>query len=275
MDKPWELNGENVLVLSDAHQRIDWVQAVLERENGNFDKFLFNGDMMDTHCPHEVPGAKPVGKFYNWLLSNHHVNLGNHELPVMESRFRNKVFSKKKNLFYHCSGFTNNRSIDFNKGIELEQWKTATIFRVVNGWLVSHAGFHPKYFMPFMSLEENLSRLWTEAKQALELMHIQFHNLFTVGGARSGAKHEKHIVGGPLWLDWSNFIDELPLPQLVGHTHKENTIRKIGRSYNIDTGSAYALISKDGAITFKSLIALKTKDENGNKIWVESDPKIE
>ena len=41
-------------------------------------------------------------------------------------------------------------------------------------------------------------------------------------------------VGGPLWLDWdSEFVDDLPLPQVVGHTRGREARRK-DRSWCID-----------------------------------------
>lgn len=273
MEKPWELNGDNVLVLSDAHQRVDWVKAVLEREAGNFDAFLFNGDMIDSHfSPPEVSGARETGRFYSWLINNYHVNIGNHELPVMESWSHHSRYSKKRPLINAVAGFGNNKAMEFNKELTDQQWEKVSLFRVVNGWLVSHAGFRENFWRPFIGIEENLKKLWEEAYWALRHIRFEPNVLFRMGKARTDYAD---TWGGPVWLDWKReFLDSLPIPQLVGHTHEADIISRIGRSYNIDTGSAYAIIKRDGTIEFKTLKALKVRDSEGEKIWVGENPVI-
>lgn len=270
--KPWELNGEKVLVLSDAHQRIDWIQAVLEHEAGNFDQFLFNGDIIDSFDdPPVVAGTRATAKYYKWLLDNHHVTLGNHDAPVMESWSHNQQYKNKRPLLNACSGFTNSKSIDFNKELKWTDWEKVSLFRVVNGWLVSHAGFRENFWRPFAGLEENFEGLWDDCHWALQ--HIQFERsrMFSCGYSRGGDSS----WGGPIWLDFGlEFQDNLPLPQLVGHSH-DKMIRQRGKSFCTDAPGAYALIAKDGSIQFKILRYLETRNEAGEKIWVEEEPKIE
>lgn len=275
MNKPWELNADKVLVFSDVHQHIDWVQAVLEREAGNFDTLLFNGDIIDSlQKPPAVAPVKETAQFYAWLIDNYHVNLGNHEIAIRESWYHNSKFQKKKALINGCAGFTNSKSLKFNRQMTLERWQKTTLFRVVNGWLVSHAGFRENFFRPFMSVDENFAALWKDATEALDNLAFQSNPLFRIGYARSGSKRDT-TWGGPLWLDWNHeFEDNLPVSQLVGHTHEFDSVRKIGNSYNIDTAVTYAFIYRDGSIEFKSLKYLETRDSQGNKIWVNDTPKI-
>lgn len=203
--------------------------------------------------------------------SNFTVLLGNHEAPIMESWGHNKKFGKKIPLLNWCSGFTNSKSIEFNKSMTWSQWEKVKLFQVVNGWLLSHAGFRENFWRPFATIEGNLESLWDEAVQALRLIQVRQDELLRCGFGRGGDRS----WGGAIWCDWDTEFEDVLLPkQLVGHSHLTATVRKIGRSYCIDTGRTYALIYRDGAIKLKNLIYLKTKNEAGETIWVEEEPVI-
>ncbi len=271
MDKPWELNGDWVLVLTDIHQNVAWAKAVLEREKGNYDKVVWLGDFIDSH--HEggegIAGARETAEFWRECVEKDHVLLGNHDAPVMESYSHNSNYRRKHGLLHACSGHTQSKSEQFNKVVTWEHWKKVRLFYVVNGWLVSHAGVHPGHWRPLRTDEQNLEMLWNDSLEALDQLPFRMHPLLVCGRSRGGEAE----VPGLTWQDFfSEFKDELPLPQLCGHTHAKK-IMQCGRSFDIDTGQrTYALIHRDGSVEFKGLHrVMKGMDVEDGITWI-SDP---
>lgn len=273
---PWEFNGDKVLVFSDVHQRLSWMRAVIEKEKNNFDKIVFLGDMFDTHyLETEVSGIKETAKEYASLIENKNnlVLAGNHDIPYLECWSDSKRFTSKKHIFNPCSGFSKSKSIKIAKQLEIEHIEKIRLFAVVNGWILSHAGICKSIWeMANSGKHENESEfsfIYKESLYAMTHLNCLSHLFLAAGRARGG----DHPYGGLVWQDWEiEFEDSLPLPQLVGHTY-DRFPRQIGRSFCIDTGITYAIIHRDGRLELKNLSALKEKDNNGNLIWVNSEPK--
>lgn len=250
---PWKVDAECALVLSDAHQNIRWADAVIEREQGNFDHLVFLGDAFDSfHSPPVVAGFRATARWWTRLIDRNDatVLLGNHDLPYLECWSKAKAFKKKLPLINSCSGFANGKAIDFAREVTLEHRSKVRIFTVVNGWLLSHAGFRENYWRPFATDEENLQKLWEECNEALDTLEHIPRALFMCGRARGGEAR----WGGPLWCDFDEFQDNLPLPQMFGHTPSALGARQIGRSYCIDGyQTCYALIRRSGEVEIRSL----------------------
>jgi hypothetical protein len=253
MSKPWEVNGKSVLVLSDAHQDLAWIRAVMEHEKGNFDRMVFNGDIIHSSAHHKlISGTRESARFYGSLIEKYDVNIGNHELPIMEAWRRNSQFKTLKNPINNASGYTKSNSLHFNRHMTWEMWRKVSLFRVVNGWLVSHAGFGSEEW-GYGSIEHNLQRIWDASQEAFENVAFLPNPLFRVGPARSN--NPTAPKGGPVWKDWdTEFEGDLPLPQLVGHSSEKLTVRSKGNSFNIDgVHTTYALIKDNGQIHFKAI----------------------
>lgn len=261
MSKPWEINANRVLVISDVHQDIRWIKDVMEYEKGGFDRLLFNGDIIHSKLARKfIAGTRETARFYRSLVDTYDVNIGNHELPIMESWGPNSRFSHKRGVINPASGFTKSNSLHFNREMSAEAWAKVTIFRVVNGVLVSHAGFGWKdwYMGPNDFVIE---KLWNESKEAFSHLSALPNDLFRVGPARSKPKHGRELLdptelpGGPIWKDWeSEFSEDFSIPQIVGHTAMNETVRRKGKAYNIDgEQTTYAIINRNGQIDFKGM----------------------
>lgn len=253
MSVPWEINAKNVLVISDVHQNLAWMKTVMEYEKGNFTRLLFNGDIIHHRKSTKmITGTRETARFYKSLIDNYDVNMGNHELPIMESWRQNSMLKNRKFIINHATGYTKSSSLHFNREMTWSDWRKVTMFRVVNGWLVSHAGIgHGEW--GYGDVDYNLQRIWDASQDAFEHVDLRPHDLFRVGAARS--TDDSALPGGPIWKDWdSEFVGDLPLPQVVGHTTLEYMVRQKGNSYNIDgEQTTYALISENGDIKFKAL----------------------
>jgi hypothetical protein len=119
------------------------------------------------------------------------------------------------------------------------------------GWLISHAGVSSRLWPCGAELEAGAAALNEEFEQLKLTADMETeHPLTQAGVARGGAA----ACGGPLWMDWeAEFADDLPFPQLVGHSIAMGHRRK-GRSYCIDTGqNCYAVIDDDGRLQCRYL----------------------
>lgn len=267
--KPYEINADKLLVISDIHQDCDFFKAVLEREKGNYDHILFLGDMIDSYWGYpRVYTAKETAKFIVELQNGAYgpasFAQGNHDTPARECFSFNKKFSNKKHIFNRCSGFTNSKSIDFNKEFELENWQRFHLFYTYGDYLLSHAGLNPRFWNFYKTTEENLDTLWAETEEALALISVAPNKHFGAGFGRGGTEP----TGGLIWQDWdTEFVDGVPLKQICGHS-SYGAFRNVGENWCIDTTqSGYILIDKNGIIEFKSIV----QDEVTN-LWKDQKP---
>lgn len=267
MDKPYIINAEKLLVVSDIHQDIFYFKELLEREAGNYDHILLNGDFIDSHKNQTlIYGAKATAMFILELQEGKYgpcsFNLGNHDTPVMESWRFNRQFQHKHNLFNACSGFTSSKSMEVNKVFTWENWRKFHLFHRFGDYIISHAGIHPTFWSEHKTVEENLDLLWKETEEALELISVMPSKYLAAGYGRGGLSK----YPGLTWQDWNTeFVCRLPLGQIVGHTGKHNCIRKINKSYCVDGHqSTYCILDINGPIEFKSIVQTPI-----SKTWVE------
>lgn len=255
--KPFEVKGSKVLVFGDWHMDINWVKTILEKEKGNFDQIISLGDEVDSFFQYPVVGSiYEVVDFVKELIDQkygpYYQLIANHTSPILESYKFDYKSQNPKRLQTACSGYTRNKSKEWNKRFNKEYWLKFEPFCVCNGFILSHAGITQKYWNFDQSVDKNLDDLYTEFSNSIKkLLNTKepIDRFFDCGFERGG----NETVGGPTWLGWECFADCLPLKQICGHSESYNHIRKVGRSYCIDgSRTTYAILHDDGKLDLKS-----------------------
>ncbi|MFP4166033.1 MAG: metallophosphoesterase family protein [Opitutales bacterium] len=248
------------LIIPDIHQNVSFARGVLMQEDPErFDRIICLGDYFDARDPacEGIQHLENAARFVRELQDAHAERLdllcGNHDIPyyamrpacLEDGRLPNWTLGQAMRE----SRMENARIIN---GIWDESlWRGLKVAVLVDGWLLSHAGVHKKFWPDAGgAVEEKVRRLSEEWEHAMDTIFEEpEHPLFCAGFARGGL----NAVGGPLWQDWNlEFEDTLEVPQVVGHTRNPSNPRK-GRSVCIDFAQTAYAVLQDGALTVKTL----------------------
>ena len=255
-NKSYLVDAEQVLLICDIHQDTSWATAVLEKEKGNYDHIIFNGDWFDTHKTTSISGITETAKLLKSCIDGKYgpatFILGNHDAPYLEAHKSSVVYKKPTHLNTFCPGFTNSKSLKVSKVLSQEDWRKFSMFCEFGHYIISHAGICSPFWSEYKSVDENLDKIWAETEEAIQLISLKPSKYLSPGLSRGGIE----TVGGLNWADWDcDFLDNLPIRQIVGHTMKYNTVRKTGMSYCVDGAqTTYCMLSKNGDIGFKSSV---------------------
>ena len=187
------------LVIPDIHNQTDHADYWLQTQR--YDRVVFLGDYFDSEgdSPHI---ARRTALWLRKRIENTKdvFLIGNHDIAYM--------FPKTEALI--CTGFSKEKARSIRAVLGPEHWSRLKFAHAEQGWLLSHAGFHPTWV-------ENPSQEWILKRAALAMKRVKkkvIDPLLGVGQDRGGA--QKH--GGPLWMDWENFRPIPGINQIVGHT---------------------------------------------------------
>lgn len=274
----WKINGR-VLCIADIHQNIEWVKAILHLEKDNYDHVVFLGDFFDSFWDFpKVATVTKTAEFVIEIINGTYgpatICAGNHDISYMEAWRKSSKFQNPKFLLNYCSGYTNSKSKDINTTLTWSHWKKFKLFALVNGVLLTHAGLRGNNFRPFLDPERSLVCLEQEFNDAVNHIGGFAHHLFAVGQESGG----RAAFGGPLWLRPQHFVDdEIPYPQMFGHTHTgKGIVKQYGRSFCIDGGqTSYAIIHPDGRIEAKTCEKMESNMANLEYPFMIHDAQIQ
>lgn len=234
-----------MLVVPDVHQDLGFLERVVVRAVKEGAVLVFLGDFVDGVNPQwRTPAAlRAVAEALPELAESHEPGCvflaGNHDVQALQvARHRAALLiagdeEQVAKLDAALPGAPGYGSLlgAWSQAF-LREWRLA---EVAHGFLLSHAGV-ARRFWPWAASPEKAGQAEaflreTDAAWARWLLKDEEGPLFDVGPGRGGRVAP---VGGPLWLDWdSEFVDDLPLPQVVGHTRGREARRK-DRSWCID-----------------------------------------
>jgi hypothetical protein len=205
------------LLIPDVHEQAAKLRKIL-KEHGKRGRPVFLGDMFDSlqlggmtemlDCMEELLDLDAL-----WCLGNHDA----HYLYAAVS--------------LRCTGYRIGKWSSLRERPRVfSRWKDrAKLYQEVEGWMVSHAGFHETV----LSEVTEMASLPEVAEDALARADLYQgdHVLLSAGHARGGY----HPVGGPMWLDWADFEPVEGMKQIVGHTTQIVPMWK-GQNLCLDTG---------------------------------------
>lgn len=220
----------STLIIPDLHHHTEnadrWLNSV------PFDRVVFLGDYFDYFEDDDsVAEARATA---SWLVRqmeqpNRVFLLGNHDAAYM--------FPECPAL--HCPGFTKAKARRIHKILRPKHWKRFQIATVEDGWLISHAGFHPS-LIAGLTLDAILKKC---ARALRSAARGTVDPILRAGLDREGSEP----VGGPLWMDWESLVPIPGINQIVGHTPGSDVREKVttdSKNYCLDVknGSAAAIL---------------------------------
>lgn len=245
------------LVIPDIHEDLEFVTKIeLEQNFNDFDHIVCLGDYFDPRSAATDEKLKTIAIKVRELKSQYgdklHLLCGNHDLPYYALRPDCVESSEKPNfrIGYSMMCTTIERAKIVNRIWDDSFWQQLQGAVLLDGVLFSHAGIHP-VFWPDAPTTEAAHQLFSENWEHAfaSIFEEEMNPLFSIGKVRKGDAP----FGGPLWMDWNHeFIDALPVPQIVGHTRRPNEPR-IGRSRCIDMGQVGYGVLTDGSFQQKLL----------------------
>ncbi|MEM9444004.1 MAG: metallophosphoesterase [Verrucomicrobiota bacterium] len=226
------------LIIPDIHNRIDWVNDFLQ--SVPHDNLVFLGDFFDRETEYAQTMRTAI-----WLketlmrFPNATFLLGNHD---MHYRFPHNDYLK-------CSGYTEEKQMIINSIITSDDWNRFQLYKIEQGWLISHAGVSDVVFRP---PGRTLDLKWIEQKCNEAIISAALnepHDAIEPDVSRGGKTRE----GGIIWLDWQLFKPLRNIHQIVGHTVgndvRERKLEKNGQviSWNfcIDCACRYVGVLQD------------------------------
>ena len=238
------LHEERILVIPDLHQNVSWLLAVLKKEAQTSNAIVLLGDYFDPkveQASSTAATAEIIADLYRNQSVPTYLLAGNHDLPYLfDLHYLMRGLRPPENP-YATAAY---RRSALPKILEL--WPEDLLsgllpFVLANGYLLSHAGLKQAHWPDGEAVNEaSLAKLYRRLQGKLHDLRGEPDVMLSgVPASRGGLDP----IGGITWQDWEeDFVDDLPWPQIVGHTLLDKP-REKGRSWNVDAcGSYYALL---------------------------------
>ncbi len=242
---------DQCLLLFDIHQDIDWVGRILKAEQGRFTHLLLGGDYFDrSGVSRNVLGIRETCDFLCDLRAQFEdqltLLLGNHDVAYLDVKPIMDGTQERSVMRYPCSGFTAEKANVVARFLDWDFWQHSHLFRMVNGFLVSHAGIAGRYWDQELEPLAAVRKLDRECRSALKEIHESYSPIMGCGRPRGGEEE----IGGLVWQDFNfEFADELPLPQIFGHTPSATGARQKGSSWCLDGAqTCYGILDREGKL---------------------------
>ena len=195
------------LIIPDVHNDFACAEAVIGRLAGRYEWIVFLGDYFDDTGDSPETARRVAEWLKRSLEQPERVHLvGNHDLAYL-----------CPGSFTRCSGFTPEKLRAAAPILDLLPREKLRAAITVDGWLLSHAGFHPRHASGRTAVElvEWANESWRQMAAGARPA------VFAAGAARGGPAQ----FGGITWCDWGReFLPTAGLHQIVGHTEGD-TVR--------------------------------------------------
>jgi hypothetical protein len=222
------------LVIPDIHNHTSNADHWLRTQD--YDRIVFLGDYFDNFGDDASDARLTAVWLRERMETKKHVFLlGNHDAAYM--------FPDSPEM--ECPGFTWAKAKAIRSILKQEHWHRFELAHEEQGWLLSHAGFHPVWMK-----QPTIRRILSRCRKAIELAKRRVVDpILGAGEDRGGLQR----FGGPLWMDWDSLLPIPGINQVVGHSPGDEVRQKItsdSRNYCLDVkNAAVAAILGDGKLT--------------------------
>jgi hypothetical protein len=192
------------IIVPDVHTNLTFAElAVKDKQPG--DHVIWIGDFFDDFGDNPEIAARTA----RWLeartkMPDEDFLLGNHCAQYLWPRVQ-----KLK-----CSGYAREKSFAIQAAMDIRRYRELVkLWVFVDGWWVSHAGFHRNFHLP-VNDADLMRELELGVKKSLDADHM--HGLVGAGFVRGG----EQAYGGVTWLDFNGEFEPISgINQIVGHTN--------------------------------------------------------
>jgi len=212
------------LIIPDIHHQTQNADHWLQTQR--YDRVVFLGDYFDARDDSPLE-ARNTALWLRECMDTHDdvFLLGNHDASYL--------FPDSPDL--ECPGFTRAKSRAIHEILEQRHWNRLALAHFEQGWLVSHAGFHPVWIN-----EPTVEKILARCEKAMGLARKrEIDPIMGSGEIRGGLQK----FGGPLWMDFDNLHPIPNINQIVGHTSGDKVREKVGRhsrNYCLNVKHAWA-----------------------------------
>lgn len=218
-----------ILIVPDIHHHTENAEYWLKVQK--FDRAIFLGDYFDDHDDN----ANDARKTALWLRDRMDATedvflLGNHDAAYL--------FPHCEELY--CPGFTKAKSQAIRETLLPKHWHRFKLAHEEQGWLLSHAGFHPAW-IDAPTVPKILQRCETAMALAAS---GKVDPILAYGETPGGVQR----FGGPLWMAWENFLPIPGINQVVGHStgecvREQNTDRSRNVCIDVENASVATILT--------------------------------
>lgn len=231
------------IVISDIHNSVDWIESTLAElyTKYTYDEVVFLGDYFDSFGDNFTHALKTAKWLKQSLEQKNRVHLmGNHDMPY---RF-------PYNEAVWCPGYHPSKKETIRSVLTAEDWDKCKGAYYSNGFVFSHAGFHPDVITCPVTGPLSPEALVSAAADGLEQIKSGLANALYLPGSRMGEAR----IGGITWADWDDEAVVYPgISQVVGHTPGK-FVRELQTPedvmFALDTRNKHIGVIIDGKITF-------------------------
>jgi hypothetical protein len=211
----WLASYKNMktVVIPDIHNKVRRAQAIIELEKP--DEVILSGDLYDcvgSDCPDGPEEATATALWMKGLSFDTRIKrcLGNHDV----------YFGWNHNPYAFCSRWSEAKQRAVDKILTKEDWDKSLFFVFTQGWLICHAGLHPRHVPNTVHTAKELEEWLTieQTKAFTALREEESHWMFKAGLARGGDG-----IGGLTWCDFDDEFKPFWQKQIVGHTPQLST----------------------------------------------------
>ena len=226
------------LIIPDLHHRTDHADHWLATQR--YDRVVFLGDYFDDFADDVADARKTARWLRDRMDSTEDIFLlGNHDAAYL--------FPDAPELY--CPGFTRAKARGIREILRPEHWGRLLLAHAEQGWLISHAGFHPVWMK-----EPTVPRILRRCAKAMQQAKRGIVDPILGSGEDRGGLQR---FGGPLWMDWGSLLPIPGISQIVGHSPDGEVREKTGdrsRNYCLDVRTAsVAAILADGVVEIVAL----------------------